>query len=349
MADTTSETVASAAFAGAQGRTWAWHPPLPLQGIPIFVWPPRPVAALKFLASLGFLGSLMIPFGALATVTWLYLQPALERCAEFQADWILQMHARNLGLMLAVAGGFHLFFYTFGRQGSERKFDPRDLVTANRRFFTGNQVRDNMFWSLASGVSLWTAYEAVFMWAYANDMLPYYLDWTAHPVWFVVMLAAIPFWASFHFYFIHRLLHWPPLYKIAHAVHHRNDNIGPWSGLSMHPVEHVIYFSSVLIHAVLASHPIHIFFHLQWNTLGAATTHSGFESIMFRGRPVFTAGSFFHQLHHRHYHCNYGNEFIPWDKWFGSINDGTPEALAAMRERRRARPDAAGAGSGLEL
>ena len=33
------------------------------------------------------------------------LQPALERCIEFRADWILQMYARNLGLMLLVAGG----------------------------------------------------------------------------------------------------------------------------------------------------------------------------------------------------------------------------------------------------
>ena len=57
-------------------------------------------------------------------------QPALERCIEFRADWILQMYARNLGLMLLVAGGLHLYFYTFGRQGAERKFDPRGVRVA---------------------------------------------------------------------------------------------------------------------------------------------------------------------------------------------------------------------------
>jgi sterol desaturase/sphingolipid hydroxylase (fatty acid hydroxylase superfamily) len=191
---------------------------------------------------------------------------------------------------------------------------------------------------LASGVTFWTAYEAFFMWAYANDLLPYYLDWTAHPVLFVLMLLAIPFWASLHFYFIHRLLHWPPLYRIAHAVHHRNDNTGPWSGLSMHPIEHIIYLSSVLIHVVLASHPIHILFHNQWNTLGAATTHTGFECITFKGIPILNLGSFHHQLHHRYYHCNYGNQYMPWDRWFGSDNDGTPDAVAKMRERRRGAP-----------
>ncbi|MEM1046606.1 MAG: sterol desaturase family protein, partial [Pseudomonadota bacterium] len=33
--------------------------------------------------------------------------------------------------------------------------------------------------------------------------------------------------------------------------------------------------------------------------------------------------------------CNYGNLEVPWDKWFGSFNDGTEEAHARIKERRR--------------
>ena len=287
------------------GRSgWAWHPPLPLTGVPVFVWPPRPVAALRYLVSRAFLWSIVVPFGAVATITWFWLQPALERCTELKADWILQMYARNLGLMLLVAGGLHLFLFTFRRQGSDRKFDSRDLNATPQRFFARRQSADNMLWSLASGVTIWTAYEVGFMWAWANGMLPFWLDPAAHPVRFALGFVLIPFWASMHFYFIHRLLHWRPLYRIAHALHHRNDNLGPWSGLSMHPVEHVIYLSSVLVHAVLLSHPIHVpVFHMQWNTLGAAVTHAGFESLTVRGRPILALGSFHHQLHHRHYDC----------------------------------------------
>ena len=195
------------------GRGWAWHPPLPLEPVPVFIWPPRPVAVLKYLASLAFMGSVLIPFGVLATLSWLYLQPALERCAELGADWILQMYARNLGLMLLVAGGLHLYFYTFRRQGAERKYDPRDMGTNDRKFFARNQVWDNVFWSCASGVTIWTAYEAGFMWAYANGLLPFYLRVDEHPVWFAATLIMIPFWGSMHFYFVHRLLHWRPLYR----------------------------------------------------------------------------------------------------------------------------------------
>ena len=204
---------------------------------------------------------------------------------------------------------------------------------SNRKYVSGNQVWDNIFWSCASGITIATAYEVFFMWGYANDLLPFYLDWKKHPIGFALTLVAIPFWSSIHFYLIHRLLHWKPLYKLAHAVHHRNDNIGPWSGISMHPIEHIIYLSSILIHVVVTSHPLLIFFHTQWNTIGAATSHAGFESISFRGKPVFLLGSFHHQLHHRFHNCNYGNFLVRCDQWFGTDHDGTAEAWARIRRR----------------
>ena len=101
----------------------------------------------------------------------------------------------------------------------------------------------------------------------------------------------------------------------------------------MHPLEHVIYLSSVLIHWVVASHPIHVFFHMQWLTLGAVTSHAGFEGLMVGGKRRLALGSFHHQLHHRYFECNYGNTEMPWDLWFGSFHDGTPEATRRLRER----------------
>ena len=33
------------------------------------------------------------------------------------------------------------------------------------------------------------------------------------------------------------------MYKYIHSVHHRNTDIEPFAGLSMHPLEHLYYFS----------------------------------------------------------------------------------------------------------
>ena len=55
--------------------------------------------------------------------------------------------------------------------------------------------------------------------------------------------------------------------------------MGPWSGMSMHPFEHLIWFSSMLMFFILPAHPIHIMFLLHWQMLGAPSSHSGYEAI----------------------------------------------------------------------
>jgi len=60
-------------------------------------------------------------------------------------------------------------------------------------------------------------------------------------------LPVIALYSDFHFYVIHRALHLPALYRAMHKVHHKSINTDPWSGLSMHPFEHVAYFSAVFL------------------------------------------------------------------------------------------------------
>ncbi len=49
-----------------QADAWAWQPSLPIMEPPVFVWPPQPAKALKYLLSLEYLWSVLVPFGALA-------------------------------------------------------------------------------------------------------------------------------------------------------------------------------------------------------------------------------------------------------------------------------------------
>ena len=102
-----------------------------------------------------------------------------------------------------------------------------------------------MFHSVVSGCTIWTSYEVITMWAFANDFLPF-LSWEASPFLFVALFLVIPIFRDAHFYLVHRILHFKFLYKHVHALHHKNIDIGPWSGLAMHPIEHLLYFSGVL-------------------------------------------------------------------------------------------------------
>ena len=313
-------------------REWNWCPALPIEMAPLFAWPHDPVKTASWFARLWLPLTDRTAILLITLVTWFYLRPALERCQTLELGWVAEIYLRNLGVMVLVAGGLHLYFHSFKRQGDRRKFDPGDPTRKQRKFTFRGQVRDNMFWTLASGVTVWSAYEALFMWGYANGYLPV-LDWSGNPVWLVLLIVLIPHGSSIHFYLIHRFLHWPPLYRIAHAVHHRNITIGPWSGLSMHPIEHIIFFSSVLVHWLVASHPIHLLYHLQFKALTAVTSHTGFERLLVKDKSGMILGDFFHQLHHRHSECNYGGTDIPFDRWFGTFHDGTEEGKQRIRDR----------------
>ena len=318
---------------GNEKSPWSWHPELPLKEVPLFVWPARPLAALRWLLGRSFLLSPNLLYVALGVFTWWLFGPRLESCVEFQSGWILLTYALNLGSVVIVAGALHLYFYTFKRQGNEHRLDSSELGTNNPKFDFKDQVWDNICWTLLSGVTIWTAYQVVFMWAYANDLLPW-LAWNASPlglVWFFLLFPLLVVWESMHFYLVHRLLHWKPMYRW-HVLHHRNINIGPWSGFSMHPVEHVFYFSTILIHLVVASHPIHMLYHMYFTALAAVTAHTGYSSLVVRRKETVGLGDFFHQLHHRYFDCNYGTATMPWDRWFGSFHDGTSQATARVRE-----------------
>ena len=317
----------------AKIKGWNHIPQVPIQVSPLFSWPLRPREILKWMWNSWFLITENLILIAVATVTYFWFQPSLEQAQTLSLAWIAKVYIRNIVLLGAVAGGLHLYFYTFTQQGQKLKYDPRPLMKSGKQFTLGGQVRDNMFWSLGSGVFFWTAYEVLMFWAMANGWVPILL-WVDNPFWFVLLFLLTPIWISFHFYWTHRLLHWPPLYKLAHGLHHRNINVGPWSGLSMHPLEHLLFFSSILIHLVVPAHPLHILFHMQHQSLTAATSHTGFENLLVKEEKSLALGTFHHQLHHRYFEVNYGNLQMPWDKWFGSFHDGTAEAHERMKHRQ---------------
>lgn len=320
----------------SEGRIWNHQPELPVDRAPLFTWPPSPLALSEWYARSWIAVSTSSCLALLAAVLWTTLQAPISSYQEFEIAWLLETHIRNLCLMTAVAGGLHLYLYTFRRQADELKFDPRHFETDHRRFTFNNQVFDNIFWTLASGVTFWTVWECVMMWGYANGHIPM-LVWNDNPVWFVLLFPLLAMFHDMHFYFVHRALHWPPMYRMAHAVHHRNSNTGPWSGISMHPLEHAVYFTSLLIHVVLPTHPVHLLFHLYWLALAPAVSHSGYAGILVGGKNRFVTGSFYHQLHHRFYDCNYATAGVPIDVLTDSFHDGTQEGDACIRKKGMSR------------
>ena len=313
-------------------KEWNWHPKVPLENNPLFKFPFIFKEIFKWYADMWAPLSESV-FALVLSIIYFLLLPTLDSFYNFNIKSIFIIYFYNLIIMLFVAGGLHLYFYSYRKQNNNLKYDNGNFLK-NKNFLFNYQVYDNMFWSLISGVSVWTFYQFALFWAYANEKITK-IDFFINPLWFVFIFFIIIFFESIHFYFVHRLLHFKFFYKYFHYVHHKNVNTGPWSGISMHPVEHLLYMSTVLIHFVIPSHPIHILFHFMIITTGAVIGHCGFDGFLINKKNRVPLGHFHHQLHHRYFECNYGTIETPIDVLFKSFHNGTSEDTIKMRRKRK--------------
>ena len=303
-----------------------WQPKQRLEFDPVFIWPPKPNQFIKWLLKFpGYIWPWNIFYIGIAFISYYFFQPEISRCITFKLDWILVILFRNIFLIILLAGFWHTRLYIFNHQNDKFKYNPNPLGKNKKHWFLGTQTRENMFWTLFSAAPIWTAYEVFLMWGFANDYFLFPIkDWLANPIYFCLLFLLIPVWQVFHFYVTHRISHWKIFYNLFHFLHHRNVNTGPWSGLSMHPIEHIIYFSTILIHFIIPTHPLHFIFHAQQTALRAIQGHSGYDQLIINKKDTaLPHASYFHYLHHKYFECNYGELTIPLDKWFGSFHDGT--------------------------
>jgi sterol desaturase/sphingolipid hydroxylase (fatty acid hydroxylase superfamily) len=322
---------------GTDDRRGNWAPNKPISYGPAFAWPPQPMALLKWL--LGFPGYFLpwnLAYAILAVLIWAYLTPSLESFKSFSPYWSAVVLLRNIALAVCVYGAWHLWLYVWRKQGTAFKYSKQWPKEKAEGFLFGHQTYDNMFYTLVSGVSIWTAYELLLLWAYANGIAPM-ISFAEHPIGFLALFFLVPFIHEVGFYFAHRLLHYSLLYEVAHKLHHRNVSPGPWSGLSMHPIEHVIYFSTILLFFIIPSHPIHMINLASRLGVAPAQGHTGFDRLAMGDEATMDVSYYAHYLHHKYFEVNYSDGMVPLDKWFGSFHDGTPEAHEAMKARRMRR------------
>ena len=157
------------------------------------------------------------------------------------------------------------------------------------------------------------------------------------------------FWASIavavlvhdaYFYWTHRLLHWRPLYRLAHHVHHRSASPTPWAAYAFHPLEAVIQAGVyLLIVFVIPMHPLALMLFLVYMIVRNVVGHLGFEvwPSGFARHPLtrWHLTPTHHDLHHRFGKGNYGLYFGFWDDWIGTNRADYAATYDAVTTPRR--------------
>jgi lathosterol oxidase len=186
------------------------------------------------------------------------------------------------------------------------------------------QIRREIAWSLASCV-IFGVPAGVVAWGWqVHGWTLIYRDLGAMPLWYwPISIFAYLFAHDTWFYWTHRWMHRPAVFRIAHAVHHASRPPTAWAAMAFHPTEALS--QAIVIPLLVFVIPIHI------SALGAVltvmtvmgvTNHMGWE--MFprwlvqskAGDWLITASH--HQKHHDIYRCNYGLYFRFWDRLCGT-------------------------------
>jgi len=143
------------------------------------------------------------------------------------------------------------------------------------------------------------------------------------PVWYAVSLFAGIAGLDAWFYWTHRAMHDPRLFRRFHRRHHRSNNPSPFTAYSFDIGEAVTLITFVILWPMVFPMPYGA---MAWVMLYQIVTntllHSGYELMPARrdGRPLldFIVTTTHHDLHHARAGWNYGAWFTWWDRWFGT-------------------------------
>jgi ring-1,2-phenylacetyl-CoA epoxidase subunit PaaE len=141
------------------------------------------------------------------------------------------------------------------------------------------------------------------------------------------------------FYFAHRLLHHPKIYRYIHAVHHQSLDTTPYTTLSFHFVEPLIL--SGWIYIVIFLFPVSVLaigINQVVGLFNNIKSHLGYEFYpkFFDRTPLkYLVNSIHHNQHHTRYNGNYGLFLRFWDIVFGTEFDDYDRAVSHVKNRKK--------------
>ena len=203
----------------------------------------------------------------------------------------------------------------------EEKVSARRLATRAPR---PDVMRHEITMSLATSL-IYAVPGAILIETYKLGGTAIYTDINGLAGWAYIPLSAL-FYLFLHdtwFYWSHRAMHDPRLFKAMHLTHHRSREPSPWAAFSFHPWESIA--SAWLLPLAAFFVPIHlgaVVFLLVFMTVNSVANHAGWEILprKITEGPIggWLISASHHDVHHKDYDANYGLYFRFWDRLMGT-------------------------------
>ncbi|MDO6434824.1 sterol desaturase family protein [Flavitalea sp. BT771] len=215
-----------------------------------------------------------------------------------------------------IAGIFFALFYGLIRERFTR--NKIQQKHAGKKDF-----RREILHSLQSSLVFTIISYIIFLTPFSKYTLVYHNLSDHSIVWLVFSLLLCLIIHDTYFYWMHRLLHHPKIFRLTHLLHHRSTNPSPWAAYSFHFIESWTEGAVLLLIALIL--PVHILTIALFTIISLiinAYGHLGYEIMprSFRSSFLFEIfnTSVHHNMHHSKFKGNYGLYFRIWDRLMGT-------------------------------
>jgi sterol desaturase/sphingolipid hydroxylase (fatty acid hydroxylase superfamily) len=218
-----------------------------------------------------------------------------------------------IGRYVIISGLFYAVFYIwFPEKWKLRKIGKKGYSTS--------QLKREISWSTFTALifSL-TGTMILFLWQQGYTRI--YTDIHAYGWWWLAASLVVSMLIDeTYYYWIHRLLHVPAIFRRIHRIHHQSNVTSPWTAFSFHPIEGLLLAVVLPVTLmIIPMHPFVILTQLAIMTFTSVINHLDIEiyPAHFNKHSIgrWLIGATHHSLHHKQFRYNYGLYFTFWDKW----------------------------------
>ena len=219
----------------------------------------------------------------------------------------------GLAVYHSVAGYFHYRYYV------RRCHEPETWKCQPGRFLTARMHRKAIRVGTAN-LTLAGMITGICVYGVASGALktPIYTDVAEYGWAYTLGMTAVLFvLVDCINYWVHRAMHVKFLFKHIHHRHHRYGATTPYVATAMHPAELLVQQLAsfvplffIPVHAASAAGVL--LYILAYNVVD----HSGVRLVSVL---PWQPPSRYHDDHHAHFHVNYGQHLMIWDRLFGTL------------------------------
>lgn len=221
--------------------------------------------------------------------------------------------AAGVAVLWIVGGYYHVRYYR------RRAHEPETWKCQPARFLRPEQARQAM-WLSSANLALGGFVSGNLVHAVTRGWTGprLYFD-VAERGWIYLVLSTMGYFVLVDAlaYYAHRAMHAKLLFKYVHRWHHRYVAPTPFVVTAMHPVE-LLTFQAVTFLPIFVI-PLHygsvitvLIYVLVFNIVD----HSG---VKLHSRIPWQGPSTYHDDHHVHFHCNFGQHLMIWDRLHGTL------------------------------